>query len=116
MKKNKQKLPTVDEFLTYHPVRGDFPWITTDDGLIHITVPKFSSKIGISFCKTLRKENIFTANLDKLGSVVWKHCDGKTTVKTILEQVQKEFPDEKNIDQRLFLFIQQMQILHYLDY
>lgn len=114
--KNKQKLPTVEQFLTFLPVRAEYPWTTTTDGLIHITVPKFSSKVGISFCKLLRKDNMFTANLDKYGSCIWKHCDGKTPVKTILEQMQKQFPDEKNIDQRLFLFLQQMNSLNYITY
>jgi hypothetical protein len=59
---------------------------------------------------------VFTANLDKLGSLTWAACDGTKTVKEILESVKKEFPAETNIDQRLFLFIQQLQALNYLTY
>jgi len=54
--------------------------------------------------------------MDKLGSLVWKNCDGRKTVKDILNLLEKEFPDEKNIDQRLFLFIQQMGSLNYIIY
>jgi hypothetical protein len=53
--------------------------------------------------------------MDKLGSIVWKHCDGKNTLKDILKVLDKEFPKEKNIDQRLFLFIQQMIGLNYIE-
>ena len=81
-----------------------------------ITVPKFTSKIGKSFCKTLKRDNIFKANLDKLGSTIWKQCEGTKTVKEILDVVTKEFPDEKNIDQRLFLFLQQLRALCYIMY
>ena len=100
----------------YKPKRGEFAWSTADDGHVVVTVPKFTGKIGKSFCELLKKENTFQANFDALGSVIWKHCDGTKSIKEILEMVTKEFPNEKNIDQRLFLFLQQMQVLNYIVY
>ena len=62
-------------------------------------------------------DETFTANMDKIGSLFWKNCDGKTSVKTILEKLNEEFPDEKDdLDQRLYLFIQQMGQLGYITY
>ncbi|MCX6665035.1 MAG: PqqD family peptide modification chaperone [Euryarchaeota archaeon] len=113
-KKNKPRLTNEAEFLQFTPRRLDFPWETTDDGIVHVTVPKFTSNIGKSFCKLLKKENTFVANFDKIGSLVWRHCDGKNTVQQILDIVKQEFPDGKDIDQRLFLFLLQMNALHYL--
>ncbi len=84
--------------------------------MVSIVVPKFTGKVGKSFCKILRREDTFTANLDALGSMIWKQCDGTRSVKQILEVVSKEFPKEKDIDQRLFLFLQQLKALHYLTY
>jgi hypothetical protein len=81
-----------------------------------IIVPKFTSKFGKSFCKVLKRDNTFKANLDKLGSTIWKQCEGTKTVKEILDVVTKEFPDEKDIDQRLFLFLQQLRALCYIVY
>jgi hypothetical protein len=81
-----------------------------------VTVPKFTSKIGQSFCRVLKKKNTFEANFDALGSAIWKQCDGARSVKEILAVVTKEFPDEKNIDQRLFLFLQQLFALGYIRY
>lgn len=81
-----------------------------------ISVPKFTSKFGKSFCKVLKKENVFSANLDKLGSTIWTLSDGTKTVKEILEVITKEFPEEKNIDQRLYLFLYQLKALNYLSY
>jgi len=109
-------LPTVDEFLLYKPKRLEFKWSTNNDGLVTVTVPKFTGKLGKSFCKVLKRDNTFEAHLDRLGSVIWNHCDGTTLVKDILIVITKEFPDEKNIDQRLFLFLQQMKALNYMTF
>ena len=114
--KEKYRPPTVEEFLKYRPKRLDFQWSTNVEGLVEIIVPKFKGNLGKSFCKVIRKENMFTANMDKLGSFVWKNCDGERTVGQILEIVKNEFPEEKNMDQRLFSFIQQMISLNYIDY
>jgi hypothetical protein len=115
-KQEKYRLPTTEEFLQYRPRRLDFDWSTNAEGLVKMTVPKFKGNLGKSFCKVIRKENMFTANMDRLGSLVWKNCDGERTVGQILEIVKKEFPEEKNTDQRLFSFIQQMGSLNYIDY
>jgi hypothetical protein len=79
-----------------------------------VNVPKFTSGFGKKFVKVMKRDNIFTAHLDKLGSSVWKQCDGTVTVKEILEKVTVEFPNEKDIDQRLFLFLQQLYSLCYI--
>ena len=81
-----------------------------------VKVPKFTSSIGKTFCRVLKRDNIFTAHFDKLGSIIWKQCDGTKAVKEILEVATKEFPDEKDIDQRLFLFLQQLKALCYIWY
>lgn len=115
-KGKKYQVPTFEEFLNFKPKRLDFEWSTNSEGLVKIKVPRFKSKIGISFCNLIKKDNYFFANMDNLGSIVWKNCDGKKTVKNILDILKREFPEEKNIDQRLILFIQQMGNLNYLYY
>jgi hypothetical protein len=114
--KKRDKLPTTEEFLQFKPKRLEFRWFIDKDGLVRIIVKKFESKIGKTLCKTVKKDNTFTANMDKIGSLIWKCCDGNTTVKKILEAVKNEFPKEEKLDQRLFLFIIQMKNLGYLNY
>ena len=114
-KKNK-KIPTIQEFNNYKPKRLDFKWSKNEEGIVSINVPKFNSNIGKSFCRLIKKENTFTANLDKLGSIVWYYCNGSNSVKIILDHLIKEFPNEKNIDQRLYYFLQQMKNLNYIDF
>lgn len=117
IRKNKQKYrpPTVEEFLQFRPKRLDFEWSTNAEGLVEIKVPKFQGNFGKSFCKVIKKDDMFTANMDKIGSIVWKNSDGKKSVKDILEILKKEFPKDENIDQRLFLFLQQMMSLNYIE-
>jgi len=114
-KKNKPRLPTEDEFLQYIPNRADLEWAVNSKGLVEIMVPKFKSKFGKSFCKLIKKDNKFAAKMDKIGSTVWQECDGKKSVKDILDILNKKFHKEKNIDQRLFLFLQQMNSLKYIE-
>jgi len=114
--KTQYRPPTVEEFLQFIPRRLDFEWSTNEEGLVSLKVPKFKSNLGTNFCKIIRKDENFTANMDKIGSIVWKNCDGKKTVKQILQKLKKEFPKEENIDQRLILFLQQMKNLNYIDY
>ena len=113
--KPKKRLPTVDEFLKYIPNRLDLEWSTNDEGLVEILMPKFTSNLGKSFCKVIKKENSFTAKMDKYGSFVWKNIDGKRTVKDVLSLMEKEFPKQENLDQRLILFLQQMNSLRYIN-
>ena len=112
--KKINKIPTTEEFNKFTPLRVDFTWSINEKDLVVIEVPKFTSKLGKSFIKLIKKNNTFSANLDKLGTIVWKNCDGKNSVKNILEILKKEFPDEKNIDQILYLFLQQMKNLNYI--
>jgi hypothetical protein len=114
--KRESRLPTAEEFLQYVPRRLDFEWSTNAEGLVQLKVPKFKSNFGKSFLKLVKKDDMFTANLDRLGSIAWENCDGAKTVKQILGILKKEFPDEEDLDQRLFLFIQQMTSLNYMDY
>jgi len=100
--------------LQFRPQRLDFEWSTNSEGIVEIKVPKFQSNFGKSFCKFIRKDENIIAKMDKIGSLVWNNCDGRNSVKDILEIVKKEFSKEENIDNRLFLFLQQMYSLHYI--
>lgn len=114
-KPKKRRLPTVDEFLMFIPKRAELEWSTNKEGLVEIKTPKFNSRFGKSFCKVIKKDNTFTANMDKLGSLVWKNCDGRKSGGEILKLLEKEFPKEENLTQRLILFIQQMHSLNYIN-
>jgi len=121
-KKNKStyKPPTEEEFLQYVPFRGDFSWHEDQEGLVHIRVPKFDGGIGLFFCKLLKKDRFFTADFDPIGSFIWKASDGTNTVSDILDLLKETYPQEAEkegksaLNQRLFLFLQQMANLRYI--
>jgi hypothetical protein len=117
MKNNQKKsLPTMEYFLSLKPKRREFKWIEDEDGLIRLNVPKFKSNIGKNLCKLVKRNQYFVANMDKLGSIVWKNCDGKKAISEILKIIKNDFPNEENIEQRLILFLQQMKNLDYINY
>ena len=113
--KNKNRLPTAEEFLQFRPKRNEIEWSKNAEGLVELKVPKFKSNFGKSFCKVTRKDQTFAAKMDKIGTLVWENCDGVQNVESILKKLKKAFPKEENIDQRLFSFLQQMHSLNYLD-
>jgi len=110
------RAPTVEEFLKFIPKRANFEWYENDEKLVRIEVPKFKGNFGKTFCKLIKKDENFIAKLDKLGSLVWKYCDGKNSVENILGMIKEEYSDQTNLDQRLFLFLQQMNSLNYIDF
>ena len=121
LKKSKEKtdkvyLPTESEMLGFKPMRSDYEWKKNTEGLIEIKIPKFNGNFGKSFCKFIKKDNHFTAKMDRIGSTIWINADGNKTVKEIFEILKKEYPDEKNINQRLYLFLQQMKALNYINF
>jgi hypothetical protein len=115
VKTKKHRIPTIEEFLNFVPKRADLEWSENSEGLIKIQVPKFKSNFGKSFCNFIKKDSNIIANMDKYSSAVWKNCNGKNTVGQILKIIEKKFPEEKDLDQRLFLFLQQMMSLNYID-
>lgn len=115
-KKSKPRLPTKEEFLRFKPNKSDFEWVKNNEGLVEIKVIKFKGSIGKSLCRLLKRDNVFMAKMDKIGSIAWEHSDGKNTVDNLIKIIESEFPDEENIDQRLILFIQQMGQLGYMTY
>jgi hypothetical protein len=115
-KKEKQdNRPTEEEFLRYRPFRADIKWKEDPEGIVQLKVTKFKSNFGKSFLNLIKKDNHFTANMDKLGSIIWKNCDGIKTVEDILKILEKTFPDQKNINQRLYLFLQNLNNLGYIE-
>ena len=115
-KAKKARLPTAEQFLSFIPNKAELEWKVNDEDLVEISVPKFKSNLGKSFCRLIKRDENLVAKMDKIGSVVWEKCDGKRSVKDIFNILKKKFPKEENLDQRLFLFLSQMRSLGYVYY
>lgn len=111
----KRRSYSIEEFLELKPIRKEFEWFE-EEGKVRIKVPKFKSKVGKTFCKIMNRDTTFIASLDEKGSLIWKLCDGKHKVGDILREMEKNFPDEKDLDQRLFLYLYNLKRLEYISY
>jgi len=98
------------------PKRMEYEWSEDKNGLVHIIIPKFNTSIGKKFVKVIKKGQTFSADMDKLGSFVWKLCDGTNTISVIINLITDEFNDEESLKDRLFFFFYQMVQLNYLEY
>ena len=115
--KEEQRMPTREEYLQFRPIKNpNLEWSENDEGIVEIQVPKFKSNFGNSFLNVIKKDKTFSAKMDKIGTIVWKESDGLKTLEDILKILEKEFPDQKDLCDRLIVFIQQMTNLEYMSY
>jgi len=64
------------------------------DPIVKIKIPRFKSKVGKKFCKWIKKSQTYGVKLDRRGSMAWRLCDGKNTVRFIAERLQEKFGEE----------------------
>jgi hypothetical protein len=69
------------------------PWETADNGSVVVLLPKFHHELLVRWLVPRLKHPHVRVKLDKLGSFVWKQCDGKTTVAEIAERMRTEFSE-----------------------
>ena len=68
-------------------------WETAENGNVVVRVPKFQHELLVKWLVPRLKYPHVLVKLDKLGSFVWKQCDGRTTVAEIAERLRSEFAD-----------------------
>ena len=97
-RKKEEKAPRIrrSEFLKVTPVRNPgLKWEKDEDGNIKLIMPleqleTRKRKKGPSlFAPAPPKER--KIQLDTVGSIVWELCDGKRTVKDIVEYMHEEY-------------------------
>ena len=100
---NKEKKTEVN-LLELVPKRI-LEWEDTDDGLITLLVPKFRGKFGNFITSKLNSPN-YKVQLDRVGSFVWKECNGEKNVLEISKKMKDEFGDEvEPLYERISFFI-----------
>ena len=83
-----------------------------EEGLVRIKIPKFRSKAGKWLCDVFKKPDYFTVNLDEIGSLVWKKCDGEKNVKQILKEMKEimgERFEKEDMKRRCYLFLHMLK-------
>ena len=89
-------------------------WIEKE-GNVTLKVRKFNGKAGKWLCNILKRPEHFSINLDKIGSFIWKHCDGKNTVESILKQLENIYGKEL-MKERLFFFLSSLKKYGYIEF
>jgi len=91
--------------------RRNMDWeIEEETNRVVILRPKFLYPPVKKVAERLMKKKVFKIKLDKLGSLVWQHCDGQTTVERIGQILGETFgPEIEPIYERLSQFIFRLQ-------
>ena len=86
-----------------------------ENQLVKIKIQKFKRKTGKWLCTILKKPEYIIMSLDKIGSLVWKKCNGEKNIKEMITEISKEIGEDfekENMRKRIFLFL---HILHRRD-
>jgi len=80
-----------DEFLKAKPVRNlGLEW-TEDEKGVHVKIPPKKTLLFKIFSKFLPLTRETRVLLDEQGSFIWNLCDGKNSIKTIAESLNKRY-------------------------
>ena len=98
----------TEDFLSWR-IERRLKWTEKYEKVI-VFRPRFGkSRFGIKVANMVGLTD-YRIRLDKIGSLVWKHCDGNTSVQQIVEALRAHFGDEvEPVDKRLRVFLTQMQ-------
>jgi hypothetical protein len=81
-------------------------WETAENGSVVVLVPKFQHELLVKWLVPHLRYPHVRVKLDKLGSFVWKQCDGKTTVATMADKMRSEFADSaESAEDRIRTFL-----------
>jgi hypothetical protein len=69
------------------------PWESGENGAVVVLLPKFRNQFLAKWLVPRLKHPDIRIKLDRMGSFVWKLCDGNTTVSEIAERMVAEFGD-----------------------
>lgn len=89
MKRKEKKLVNLLELTPSQLV----PWEPGEKGTVVVLLPKFRNQLLVKWLMPRLKYPDIRIKLDRMGSFVWKLCDGNTTVAEIAERMVAEFGD-----------------------
>lgn len=103
MKKDKNLLNRIPERIREH--------IRREDNTISVLLPRFTWGPFKKYLLPLLKNPTLKVHLDEMGTCVWEHIDGKSTVLEISHQVclQKQAEENNEWHQRIALFMRMLE-------
>jgi hypothetical protein len=81
-------------------------WEISENGNVVVIIPKFQNELLVKWLLPRLKYPHVRAKLDKMGSFVWKQCDGRTTVAQIADRMRAEFEESAgSVEDRIRTFL-----------
>lgn len=98
-----------EQVLAVIPIRNpEVSWEENKSGRVRIKVERKS--ILYSAIKILTgRRKIDKIPLDRYGSFVWKHIDGKTTIACIQECLKEEYDEIENLEERTMNYLEALR-------
>jgi len=88
-----------------------------NNGKIILLKPKFKKKFLVKYLQPKLSKPNYKIKLDRFGSFVWTHCDGKNTVEQIGNLLKEKFQDDiEPVYDRLAVFIQSLARYRFIEY
>lgn len=85
------------------------PHETDSENIVTVMTPKFKNRLAEKYIMTRMKNKYFRIKLDKFGSFIWLHLDGKNRIQDIISKSVNEFGDEiQPADERINKFLLQL--------
>ncbi len=98
-----------DSALSCQPKRL-LEWQEDDRGQVVILRPKLGKSRLARWCSSRFENPYYRIRLDKVGTLVWKSCDGNTKLSSILQSMRKHFgTDVEPAEDRLWRFLSTMR-------
>lgn len=111
MKKNRQQPLNLLELRPHRNAE----WEVSDEGFVVLLIPKFRNRYLAKWLLPRLAKRNFRVKLDKLGSFVWQHCDGKTPVAAMAEEILAEFGSTAEpVYDRIGKFLLKLEREHFL--
>ena len=98
-----------DSALNYQP-RRLLEWREDHAGQAVLLRPKLGRSRLARWCSKHLQNPYYRIRLDDIGTLVWKSCDGSTTLTSILQSMREHFgPGVEPAEERLWRFLQTMR-------
>ena len=98
-----------DSALSYQP-RRLLGWQENDKGHAVLLRPKLGDSRLARWCSKHLQNPCYRIRLDDIGTMVWKSCDGNTTLLSILQSMREHFGTSvEPAEERLWSFLQTMR-------
>lgn len=106
-----------ENFLERIPVKSvAINWSSSDDGAVTLEVEN-KGVFNRLFQRILKKPRITYIHLDKNGSFIWTHINGKNNIAELGKMLEEEFGDEAYpLYERLAKYISILESYKFIDY